>query len=880
MKKKDPSPPRLFLRFFRWFCHPSLLKYVEGDLRELYEEKLQLSGKRKADLNFITDVFLLFRPGIIRPAEAYQPANNYAMLKNYFKIGWRNLLRNKGYSFINIGGLATGMTVAILIGLWLYDEVAYDKNFAHYDRIAQVMQNQTFNGQVETWGNQARQLAPELRNTYGSDFKYVTMSSGNGGHKLTYKNKNVTKSGSFMEPAIAEMLSLHMMEGTRQGLTDLRSVLLSESTAKSIFGDADPMNEIILIDDQLEVKVTGVYHDLPFNSSFHDLDFISSWDLLMQEYGLEARTQWGNSWFQCFVQIADNANMNDVSLKIKDAKLNAIRRDRSDDDDRFKPEIFLHAMSRWHLYSDFENGVNVGGRIRYVWLFGTIGMFVLMLACINFMNLSTARSEKRAKEVGIRKSIGSLRTQLISQFFSESLLVAVFAFAVALILVQFSLPWFNEVSGKRIGLLWTNPYFWLCGLAFVITAGMIAGSYPALFLSSFQPVKALKGAFRAGRSATVPRQMLVVLQFTVSVTLIVGTLVVFRQIQHAQDRPVGYDNTGLISTPIKIDYIRNHYDAFRNELLATNTVSEVAGSESSVTATYTTNSGFDWAGKDPNTTEEFVTVCITPEFGKAIGWQIQDGRDFSSEMASDTAGFIINEAAARYMGLVNPVGEIMEWNGNGEWKILGVIDDMVTQSPYSPVRQMIFFLKSGRITFTNYNVVNLRINPSSTTQEALTAIEKVYAKYDPSNAFEYRFADAEYGKKFDAERRVAQLSSVFASLAILISCLGLFGLAAYTAQRRTKEIGIRKVLGASVGNLWRMLSKDFVVLVIISCVIATPASYYFMNDWLTQYEYRTTITWHVFAVACLGALIITLLTVSYQAIRAAVANPVDSLRSD
>lgn len=847
---------------------------------ELYEERLQVSGKRKADMNFVADVLLLLRPGIIRPAEPYHPLNNYVMFKSYFKIGWRNLLRNKGYSFINIGGLATGMTVAILIGLWLYDELTFNKNFEHYDRIAQVMQNQTFNGQVETWVTQARQLGPELRNTYGSDFRNVIMSSGNGSHKLTFEDKSVTKSGSYMEPAITEMLTLHMISGTRQGLTNPRSVLLSESTAKSIFGDAEAMNKVILIDDELEVTVTGVYRDLPFNSSFHDLTFISSWDLIMQEYGLEARTQWGNSWFQCFAQIADNAEMNEVSSRIKDAKLNAILRDRSDDDDRFKPELFLHPMSRWHLYSDFSNGVNVGGRIQYVWLFGIIGGFVLMLACINFMNLSTARSEKRAKEVGIRKSIGSVRAQLVSQFFSESLLVTVFAFFLSVVLSQLALPWFNEVSGKRIEMLWSNPYFWLTGIMFTFITGLIAGSYPALFLSSFQPVKALKGTFRTGRSATLPRQVLVVLQFTVSVTLIIGTSIVFRQIQHAQGRPVGYDNKGLVSTPIKTDYIRDHYDAFRNELLATGVVAEVGASESPVTQTWTTNSGFNWSGKDPVMTDEFATVCVSPEFGKTIGWQIQDGRDFSSEMASDTAGFIINEAAARYMGMADPVGEIMEWKGNGEWKILGVIEDMVTQSPYSPVKQMIFFLHSERVSFTNFNVINLRINPTSTMQEALTAMEKVYNKYDPSNPFDYAFADVEYGKKFDNERRVAQLASVFASLAIFISCLGLFGLAAYMAEQRTKEIGIRKVMGASVSSLWRMLSKDFIVLVVISCAIAVPLSYYFMNDWLAQYEYRTTITWHILSAACLGALLITLLTVSYQAIRAAVANPVKSWRSE
>jgi putative ABC transport system permease protein len=801
------------------------------------------------------------------------------MFKSYFKIGWRNLLKNKGASFINIGGLAAGMAAAMLIGLWVYDELTFDKNFENYDRIAQVMQNQTFNGKVETWWSQSRLIATELRNTYGSDFKYVIMSSWKGDHKLTFGDKSFLKQGAYMEPGVTEMLSLKMIKGTRAGLNDPHSILLSQSAADAIFGDDEPVEKIIRVDDKLDVKVTGVYEDLPYNSTFWNLTFIAPWQLYISSEDLEARTGWGNSWFQCLAQIADHSSMDQVSAKIKDAKLNAIRL-VGDNDDRFKPEIFLHPMSRWHLYSDFSNGMSVGGEIQYVWLFGIVGVFVLLLACINFMNLSTARSEKRAKEVGIRKTIGSARSQLISQFFSESLLIVALAFVACLILVQLALPWFNEVSNKRIVLPWNNPIFWLAGLGFSLLTGFISGSFPALYLSSFKPARVLKGAFRAGRFAGMPRKALVVMQFTVSITLIIGTMVVFKQILYAQSRPLGYNYNGLISVPIKTNEIRDHYDAFRNELLAAGTLNGVAASESPVTQTWTTNSGFDWSDKDPDVTEEFVTVCVTREFGDVVGWRIKDGRDFSSNMVSDTAGFIINEAAAQYMGLEHPVGEVMKWAGNGEWKILGVVRNLVTQSPYSPVKQMIFFLHSERVSFTNYNVINIRINPSSVTGDALADIERVFKKYDPGNAFEYAFADQEYAKKFKSEKRIGQLASVFATMAIFISCLGLFGLASYLAEQRTKEIGIRKVLGASVSQLWRMLSRDFVVLVIISNAIAIPLSFYFMNNWLIQYEYRTTISWFVIAAAGFGSLFIALLTVSYQAIKAAVANPVKSLRSE
>jgi len=868
------TPPRVPLRFFRWFCHRDLRDSIEGDLMELYGERVNAIGKRKADWKFAKDVLLLFRPGIIRQMEGYQPANNIGMYKSYFKIGWRNLVKNKGYSAINIGGLAVGLTAAILIALWVHNELTFNKNFENYDKIAEVLQNQTFNGEVETWSSQARQIAPELRNNYGSDFKYVIMTSWNGTHKLTFNEQDVRKSGRYMEPEVTEMLTLNMLSGTRDGLKDPSSILLSESAAKAIFGDLAPLGQAIQMDDKLEVMVTGVYEDLPRNSNFHDLTFIAPWELYVTSENLEERTGWGNSWFQSLAQIEDNADMDQVSLKIKDTKLNAVVA-AGDDDDRFKPEIFLHPMSRWHLYSDFKNGVSVGGGIQYVWLFGLVGVFVLLLACINFINLNTARSEKRAKEVGIRKTLGSIRIQLINQFFTESMMVVVLSFILSLVLAQLALPWFNEVSGKQIDLLWSNPYFWMIGLAFTILTGMIAGSFPAFYISSFHPARVLKGAFKAGRFSAVPRKILVVAQFTVSITLIIGTLIVFKQIQFTKNRPIGYDNIGVISAPIRADGIRDHFDAFRNDLQNSGAVKEVALTDSPLTATNVTNGGFTWEGKDPGMAEEFATLRVTHEFGEMIDWQILDGRDFSRDFASDSMAFIINESAAKYLGMENPVGKSLKWGNNGEYKIIGVVKDMITQSPYSPVKQMLFFLNYKRV-----NLAHVKINPDVSATEALSKIETVFKKYDPSNAFEYSFVDQDYGKKFDNERRIAKLTSAFAALAMLISCLGLFGLASFIAEQRTKEIGIRKVMGASVANLWSMLSKDFVLLVVISSLISIPIAYHYLSSWLENYEYRTSISWWIFAVTGFGAVLITLMTISYQSLKAALMNPVRSLRSE
>ena len=737
------------------------------------------------------------------------------------------------------------------------------------------MQNQVFNGQVQTWFSQAMQLGPELRNSYGNNFEQVVIATFPEDHKLAFEDKSVMKSGSFMEPGIAEMLTLKMVIGTHSSLKELNSILLSQSTAKALFGDEDPMDKMMKVDSKYDVKVTGVYEDLPYNSSFSNLNIILPWQLIAVE--LENRVGWGNSWFQCFVQIAEHADMHSVSATIKEVKM----KNFSDPNEtKFKPELFLHPMSRWRLHSDFKNGVSVGGGIQYVWMLGVIGGFVLFLACINFMNLSTARSEKRAKEVGIRKTIGSVRTQLINQFFTESILVALIAFTISIIIVQLALPWFNEVSGKRIEILWNAPGFWFACMGFALITGLIAGSYPALYLSAFQPVKVLKGTLSVGRFSSVPRKVLVVVQFTVSVTLIIGTLVIFRQIQFAESRPIGYSIHGVISASIKTDEIMTHYDALRNDLLGTGAVAEIAASETPVTETFTTNSGFEWKDKDPDIADEFVTVGVTHDFGKAIGWQIKDGKDFSKDMASDSAGFIVNEAAVKYMALKNPIGEVMRWGKNGEWKIIGVAEDMVTQSPYSGIRPMIFFLRSKRNSFIRYNIINIKLNPIVNATEALTKIEPIFRKYDPANAFEYKFADQEFGKKFSNEKRIGNLAFVSATLAILISCLGLFGLASFVAEQRTKEIGIRKVLGASVSQLWQLLSTDFVVLVIISCVVAIPLSFYFMNNWLMQYQYRMIISWPIFATASIGALLITLLTVSFQSIKAALTNPVKSLRSE
>jgi putative ABC transport system permease protein len=795
------------------------------------------------------------------------------MFRSYLRSAFRNLRKNRSITFINIGGLSIGMAVAVLIGLWIWDELSFDRYNKNYDHIAMVMQNMNNNGEVFTRSGVPFPLADELRSNYGSDFKYMVMCFGFWQkHILTSGEKKFTNQGGYFEPRAPDLLDLNMLYGNREALAGPDAILLSESVARAYFGNADPVNKILTIDNEQHVKVTGVYQDIPKNSIFAGCDFIAAWQQMYISWGLKDRPNpWRMNAFQLFAQLADHADIDRVSARIRDAKLKKIEPKEAAS---VKPRLFLFPMNRWHLYSDWKNGVNTGGAITYVWLFGTIGLFVLLLACINFMNLSTARSERRAREVGIRKAIGSMRRQLIYQFFTESLMIVAVALAFSLALVHLSLPFFNEVADKKMLLPAGNPVFWLLCIGFSLGTGLVAGSYPALYLSSFRPVRVLKGSFRVGRFAAIPRKLLIVLQFTVSVILIIGTVIVFRQIKYAEARPIGYDRDGLVMIRMKTSNIHDHFDAVKNELVNAGVVKQMSEAESFTTEYGAGSSEFVWKGKDPALATDFPTTAVSYDYGKTVGWQILEGRDFSRDFATDTAAFIVNEAAVRFMGLKHPIGERMTWFGR-PLTIIGVVKDIVVESPYAPIRPFFFYIYD----YARGNVI-LRLNTNVSAHDALAKIGTVFKKYNPSEPFDYQFADSQYAKKFGQEERIGKLASFFAILAIFISCLGLFGMASFMAEQRTKEIGVRKVLGASVMNLWGLLSRDFVVLVGISFLTAMPVAYLLMSKWLENYPYRTAITWWIFAMTAVGAMAITLLTISFQTIRAALANPVKSLRAE
>lgn len=800
------------------------------------------------------------------------------MIKNYFKTAWRSIIKNKVSSFINISGLAMGISVTILIGLWIWDELSFDTYNKNYTTIAQVARREISNGTVYISNSSNHfpiPLAADLRTNYNNLFKYVALATESGKHIIDFKGNKFSERGMYVEKDFTDIFTLKMVEGTSADFSDPKSILLSKSVADVLFGKTNAVGKIIKLDSDQLLKVSGVFEDLPHNSSFSEMNFFCPWRLLLNtnKGAKDNIDNWGNSSVYIFTEAAKSVSMQKISAVIKDVYWNKIK-DKQVQTAGNRVDLFLYPMKDWHLRSEWKNGVQAGGQIQIVWLFGLTGLFVLLLACINFMNLSTARSEKRAKEVGVRKAIGSLRSQLIKQFMSESLLAVLLAFIISIGIVLLSLNWFNNIADKQIKFPFSSWQFWCFSLLAVLITAFIAGSYPAFYLSSFKPVKVLKGTHKAGKFTTIPRKVLVTLQFTVCIILIIGTIVVYRQIQFAQNRPIGYNRHGLIRITMNTPDLYGKYDVLQKELLSSGGAVDFAQSSSAATENNYFDDRFEWDGKDPNQVQQaFALTAVTYDYGKTVGWQFVEGRDFSKNFSSDDSAVILNEAAVKYMQLRNPVGKIIK--GARTYTVIGVIKDMVKESPYKSAQQSMFFMVPGVGPD-----ITIRLNPHLNAAAAISKIEPIFKKLNPSSPFEYTFVDEEYAQKFSAEQRIGTLSTVFAILAIFISCLGIFGLATFVAEQRVKEIGVRKVLGASVFSLWKLLSKDFAVLVFISLLVATPVAFYFMHNWLQNYEYRTELSWWMFAAAGGGTLFISLLTVSFQAIKAAMANPVKSLRSE
>jgi len=788
------------------------------------------------------------------------------MIKNYLKMAYRNLMRHKVFSLINISGLALGMTCSILILLWVRDELSFDRFHADTDNLYRLMEVQSYPGSDNlTTSATPGPLAEALEKDF-PEIKHAERSSTWEWKKLlTYQDKVLKANGRYTDAAFFEMFSFPLLHGdAKQVLANPNSIVISEKLAKQFFGSADEaVGKIVKIDNRDSYKVTGVMQDAPKNSSMQFDWVLPLMDLVNHPDGHWLK-RWENNGIRTFVQLQPGTDLASFNEKIKNYLDKYIEESGT--------ELFLQPVSEMYLRDEFNGGKEATGRIETVRLFSVIAVFILVIACINFMNLATARSAKRAKEVGVRKAIGANKSSLIKQFMVESVLVAFLALFVSLNLTGILLPQFNELTGKFIEFDLRDPALLAMLLGVAIVTGILSGSYPAFFLSSFDPVVVLKGTGKISKRISVFRKGLVVFQFILSGLLIISTLVVYLQLYHIRTKNIGLNRENVLYLPMEGD-LKQKYEILKRDLLNTPGVLALSASDQNPLDIGNSTSDVHWKGKDPNANILFGMMNVDYKYAETMGIKMKEGREFSKDFGTDTAAFIINEEAARLMQLQDPVGQpIQIWNIKGH--IVGVMKDFHSRSMHRSMQPLIF-----RLQETNQNTLYARIAPGKTT-DVLAAVEKIVRKLNPAFPFEYHFLDEDFEKMYKSEAVLGQLTKYFAGIAIFISCLGLFGLALFTAEQRTKEIGIRKVLGASVASIVYMLSKDFLKLVLIANLIALPLGWYFMSSWLENYVERTNLSWWIFASAFVSTFIIALVTLSFHAIKTAVATPVTSLRTE
>jgi len=789
------------------------------------------------------------------------------MLKNFFKITLRTLWRRKDFSAINILGLSIGMAAAMIIGLWVQNELNYDRWYSKTDRISLLYTREIYDGSLQVWPRTSGLMAAELKHNYAevqeaARFRTVFLLVGR-------EDRHFNPNGAFADSGFLRIFDFPMLQGdANTALNDDRSIVLTASLAKSLFGKEDPMGQLVRVDSGDVFKVSGVMADLSKNTEFA-FQYLLPWNYL-NRLGWDNPT-WANSTAPTYVLLKPGASPAAFDQKIKHITARHVSEGGG-----LKRETFSQPMSRVHLYSKDQNGELVTGAIATVRLFIVIGIFILLIACVNFMNLSTARSEKRAKEVGIRKVVGARKTSLILQFIGESVLLSAFAFVLAIGVVQLGIAAFDKIINTPLKINYADPRFWASATFFILFTGIIAGSYPAFFLSAARPVKVLKGAITSAQNRLSPRKVLVVLQFTFAVVLIAGTLIVQSQLRYVRNRDAGYDRNRLVYTFSQGGNF-TQFESIRRELLASGAAVAVTRTFSPMTRSWSNVTDLSWTGSTPDDKKRvFTQFEADMDFTRTTGTKILSGRDIDIKTyPTDSTALVLNETAVSAMRLTDPVGKTVTDKGGTNYHIVGVVKDFIIESPYDPVAPML--IQSLK---TTYPVIHYRLNPALAIPDALAKAEKVFKTFNPQYPFEYYFVDEWYNNKFQAEQREGTLGTLFASLAIFISCLGLFGLATYMAEARRKEIGIRKVLGASVTGIAALISADFVKLVLIAVVIATPLAWYAMNIWIQGFSYRIAITGWIFLVSGVLAVVIALLTVGYQAVRAAVANPVKALRSE
>ncbi|MEN8250175.1 MAG: ABC transporter permease [Bacteroidota bacterium] len=787
------------------------------------------------------------------------------MLRNYILVTLRNLLKTRIYSFINISGLAIGITCSTLILLWVNDELAYNKFIPKQKELYQILIHADYNNRINTWRS-VPLPTHEAMKTAHHQIANAAVTDWGEERLIVFGEKRLIKDSYWVSKEFLTMFELTYLQGDPSvAFNDPKSIIITESLGEELFDGADPMGKVVRVNDQSDLTVTGIIKD-PSNFTF-EFDFLLPWKERenVSEWVVDNKDNWGNNSFQVFIELKGSQYKDEVEASIKNMLT------EKDPSETYTREFLLYPMERWRLYFDFEDGKEAGGRIEYVQLFSIIGIAILLIACINFMNLATARSEKRAKEVGIRKSIGSRRMDLIVQFLGESFIISIISYIIAIGLVFLILPFFNNMVEKELFIDFSNVRFWLFSIIIIIGTGFVAGSYPAFYLSAFSPVRTLKGSISVGKGANTPRKILVILQFGVAIMLIVGTFAIYQQINMVQNRDLGYQQENLITVDFNED-LRKNYDVLKNEILQSGAVEAMTRSNSSI-AQINSNNFIGWPGKPEETQVIFSTITTEYDYAKTMGVNILMGRDFSKEFVSDTNAIIVNKAALDLMELDNPIGTELDLWGNSR-TLIGVYDNVLSESLYREVKPLFTILEDWG------GVITLRLSRNQDIRSSLAVAKEIFNKHNPAYPFDYSFVDEQFERKFTTIKLTRKLAVGFSLLALIITSLGVFGLASFTAEQRTKEIGIRKVLGASVSSLINLMTRDFTWLVLVAFFIAGPLSYYLMDSYLDRYPLRIDIVWWILPMAGLVVLIFSLLIVSYQARKAASVNPVNSLKNE
>jgi putative ABC transport system permease protein len=796
------------------------------------------------------------------------------MIKNFFKLTLRNLFRNKTYSFLNIFGLAIGLTCAGLIFLWVEDEMHFDQFNTKKDRLYFAMVNAKFDAGVFTHGSTPGVMGPAIQQEIPGIANTCRTSENETSLLFRIGEKLVYASGKYAEPSLFSMFSLPFVEGNpKSAFSQLYSLVITEKTAKKFFGnEKNILGRTVRVDNKQDCVITGVLKDIPQNSSLQ-FDWVAPFQIWYQQSPWAY--EWSNNCLSTYVELKSGADPATINKQL----YNFVQKRASTS----IGHVFLFGMNNWHLYGDFDNGKPTGsGFVRYVRMFSIIAWIILLIACINFMNLATARSEKRAREVGVRKVLGSDKINLVFHFIGEALFMAALSACIAVLMMSLLLPSFNLLVQKTLVLNVFSPLHLSALFIVTLLCGLIAGSYPSLYLSSFNPVFVLKGIKLKTGSAALIRKGLVVLQFTISIVLIIATIIIYQQIQHIKSRDLGFDKDHLIEINMQGD-MASHFSAIKQDLLGTGVVHRVALADHTIIYGGNNTDNISWPGKAPGK----VLISwrsVDVDFFSTAGMKVSDGRSFEStdtvnyDKAAIRSNVIVTQSLAKLMGKGSAVGKSLFSENDSSLRvtIVGVVDDYVYGDLYGKPDPVVFFCTAPRFENTMY----IQTKPQTHPDQVLAKIEAVMKKDNPAYPFQYTFVDDQFNQSFQSEMLISKLSRVFASLAIIISCLGLFGLAAYTAERRTREIGIRKVLGASVSGIAGLLSRDFILLVLLASLIAFPIAWWSMHNWLQNYQYRIEISLWIFIAAGMAALVIALITISFQAIRAAVANPVRSLRSE